>query len=135
MTAEPTFSYNRPRPLLKQFGRFFLLVAVLIGLAPTAQAQAAPPAYQFLTVITLESGAKVLSKVIFSPAFQGKSEVDLEAFSGFSTTKNLEKSQRNALLINQQLEALTASGWELVHVYPIPETGTITTRYLFRKAK
>jgi hypothetical protein len=112
---------------------FFFLFGLVAGLNLTAQAQSSTAkGYQFLTVTAFESQVKVLSKIIVVPAFEGKSEIQLEDFGGFSTSKNVEKLERNTLLINQELEALTTAGWELVQVYTI---GTLTTRYLFRKAK
>jgi hypothetical protein len=84
---------------------------------------------------TFESSTKALSQILLAPPVQGKTEIQLEDFGGISTKKNLDKYQRNALLISQQLEALTTAGWELVHVYPVSETGVFTTRYLLRKAK
>ncbi|MDO7845490.1 hypothetical protein Q5H92_03905 [Hymenobacter sp. M29] len=116
--------------------RIFVLFGLVAGLSLTAHAQTAPPrAYEFMTMSTFESQAKALSHILLAPPFQGKADIQLEDFGGFSTSKNLDKYQRNALLVTQQLEALTAAGWELVHVYPVSEVGVLTTRYLFRKAK
>ncbi len=113
-----------------------LLVLLSLGVCTPAAAQTSPPrAYDFLTVITLESQAKAYSRIIITPAFEGKSEVQLEDFGALSGSKNLEKIQRNTLLVNQQLTALTVGGWELVQVYPVAETGILTTRYLFRKPR
>ena len=92
--------------------------------------------YDFLTVTSMESGAKSLAKILIVPAFQGKSEIQLEDFGGFSTEKNIAKLQHNTDLIQQQLSELTVAGWELVQTYPfISSPSLVTTRYLFRKAK
>jgi hypothetical protein len=124
---------------VKQFFRFRLplLVAILLlGITRSISAQTAPPpAYEFLTVTTFESQIKVLARIVIAPAFAGKSEIQLEDFGGFSAAKNLDKLQRNTLLINQQLSDITSAGWELAHVYPVAETGVLITRYLFRKVK
>ena len=121
---------------VKSSVRQLLLVLLLLGVYTTAAAQTTPPrAYDFLTVLTLESGTKALSRILITPAFEGKTEVQLEDFGGLSISKNLEKAQRNTLLVNQQLTALTVGGWELVQVYPVAEAGILTTRYLFRKPR
>jgi len=73
--------------------------------------------------------------MIIVPPFAGKSEIQLEDFGGFSASKNLDKLQRNTLLINQQLSAITSAGWELTNVYPVAEMRGFITRYLFRKVK
>lgn len=92
--------------------------------------------YDFLTLTSMESQSKSLSKILITPAFQGKSEIQLEDFGGFSAEKNLAKLQHNTELVNQQLADLTAAGWELVQAYPFTSVpGLVTTRYLFRKAK
>jgi hypothetical protein len=124
------------RYLLSTVARFVCLVGLWIGLVPGARAQTGPPrTYEFLTMTTFESQAKVLSHIYMTPAFQGKSDIQLEDFGGISASKNMDKLQRNTTVINQQLEAITAAGWELTFVYTITETGTIGTRYLFKKAK
>ena len=85
---------------------------------------------------TSESQSKTFARILIAPAFQGKSEIQLETFGGMaSDARNLDKLQRNTLLVNQQLEALTGAGWELVQVYPVTDTGVLITRYLFRKGK
>ncbi|RYY14302.1 MAG: hypothetical protein EOO36_14505 [Cytophagaceae bacterium] len=74
---------------------------------------------------------------MLTPAFQGKSEVALEEYSGLGAEKLFDKIQRNAQLINQQLSALTVAGWELTetHAAPFAAAAPAATRYLFRKAK
>lgn len=116
-----------------------LAAALLLaaGLPAAAQTGApAAPGYSFLTVTTMESTAKSLAKIVITPAFQGKSEIQLEEFSGLSTEKYLAKLQHNTEVINQQLTDLTVAGWELVQTYPFTSnSGPVATRYLFRKAR
>ncbi|WP_156176270.1 hypothetical protein [Hymenobacter terrenus] len=129
-------SFSRLTTNLISPQRFLLFFGLVVGLDLAAHAQtSSPKVYEFMTMNTLESQSKSLSHILLAPDFQGKSDIQLEAFGGFSTSKNLEKYKGNSLLITQQLEALTAAGWELVHVYPVSDTGVFTTRYLFRKAK
>lgn len=121
----------------------FLFSAGSLLSSPVAHAQVAVPTtvpavhgYDFLTVTSMESGAKSLAKLLIVPAFQGKSEIQLEDFGGFSTEKNIAKLQHNTELIQHQLSDLTVAGWELVQTYPfINSPSVVTTRYLFRKAK
>lgn len=116
--------------------RLALSTFLLLG-TPSAFAQAlAPHGYDFLTLTSMESSTKSVAKILITPAFQGKSEIQLEDFGGFSAEKNLAKLQHNTELVNQQLSDLTAVGWELVQAYPFTSIpGLFTTRYLFRKAK
>ena len=117
--------------------RFLLLTGLLASFAFSARAQAAPSVgYTFLTLTTSESQSKTFARILIAPAFQGKSEIQLETFGGMaSNARNLDKLQRNTLLVNQQLEALTGAGWGLVQVYPVADTGVLMTRYLFREGK
>ena len=124
--------------------RYLLFVGFLLPLRP-AWAQVVPPAsaaphgYDFLTVTEFEGLTKNKAKLLITPAFQGKTEVQLDDLNGssFSVKKDLETFQRNTLVLNQQLSELTAAGWELVDisVISILTVGDTTTRYLFRKAK
>jgi hypothetical protein len=118
----------------------FLFGAGLLLSGPVAHAQMASPTgapaahgYDFLTVIVSE-GTKVYSFILFSPAFQGKTEIPLGATNTMSEVKDKEHILQNAQLINEQLSALTVAGWELVHVY-ITSAPTNGRCYLFRKAK
>lgn len=122
--------FFRSAPLL----RVSFLVAFGLGTLP-AFAQATPPSYEFTTVTTLESVSKSASKLFITPAFQGKTEVQLADFNAFAGEKNKEKFQQNAQVVNQQLGELSAAGWELVQVYPLPSQGVFITRYLLRKPK
>ena len=111
-----------------------LVLACGLG-ARQSFAQAAAPAYEFTTVTTLESTSKSASKLFITPAFQGKAEVQLADFNAFAAGQNKEKFQQNAQVVNQQLGDLSAAGWELIQVYPLPSQGTFITRYLLRKPK
>ncbi|GAB3635247.1 hypothetical protein GCM10027422_08370 [Hymenobacter arcticus] len=93
--------------------------------------------YEYTTLTSFESASKATSKIFVAPAFQGKSEVQLEDFNAFAYEKNKEKLQQNMQTINQLLGDLSAVGWELVQVYPLPSQGSSTnvTRYLLRKPK
>lgn len=126
--------------VLSRFSAFsgLLLGAGLLLSSPLAHAQTASPAgvvhgYDFLTVITSE-GANAFAYILFSPAFQGKTEISLEGTNVLGTEKYKERILRNAQLINEQLSALTVAGWELVQVYTTtnPTNGRC---YLLRKAK
>ena len=121
-------------------GLFFGASLLLCG--PVAHAQlpvsvAAPAVhgYDFLTVTTTE-GTKAFSLILFSPAFQGKTEIPLEVASGMvvGVEKLKELIHKNTALINEQLSALTVAGWELVHIYT-PMSPASGRCYLFRKAK
>lgn len=113
-------------------------LSVLLAVGPLlAPAQSTPAkGYDFLTVTAIESSTKSLARLIITPAFQGKTEVQLEAPGGLSFDKNLAKIARNTELVNRQLTDLTAAGWELVQAYPFTYSPDFpTTRYLFRKAR
>jgi hypothetical protein len=110
----------------------FLLAAGLLCSAGHAQAQAAPlPAYEFLTVVDNESIVKRASKLVFAPAFQGRSEIQLAELPNPGSEKDLATYQQNQQLVVQQLGELTTAGWELVHV----SYGQERNQYLFRKVK
>lgn len=120
------------------FFRTALLAALLLPSGQAAFAQSAAPntvAYEFMTITTLESSAKSASKLFLTPAFQGKTEIQLDDFNAFASEKNKEKFQVNAQTVNKQLSELSSAGWELVQVYPLPTQGIFITRYLLRKAK
>ncbi|AMR28019.1 hypothetical protein A0257_13585 [Hymenobacter psoromatis] len=96
----------------------------------------APHGDDFLTVTTIDGYTKNISKILITPAFQEKTEIQLEDLgnSSFSIEKNLATIQRNTLKINQQLSDLTVAGWELVEAHTVTIFAP-TTRYLFRKAR
>lgn len=136
-----------PFPTIIVMSRFFRLLPVISSLVlllstlgtRSAFAQGATTAvshvYEYTTLTTFESTSKATSKIFITPAFQGKTEVQLEDFNAFAFEKNREKFQQNAQAINQLLGDLSAAGWELVQVYPLPTQGIPVTRYLLRKAK
>lgn len=124
--------------------RCLLAIGLLLHLQPVWAQLAPPPSsaphgYDFLTVTEFEGLTKNKAKLLITPAFQGKTEVQLEDLNGsnFSVNKDLETVQRNTQVLNQQLSELTVAGWELVDVSVISilATGSHTTRYLFRKPK
>jgi hypothetical protein len=103
-------------------------------LLPSAKAQT----YDFLTVTTIEASTKKMAKLLFAPAFNGRTEVQLETIGALSTASLLEQLRRNNELLTQNLSELSAAGWELIQVSPTPLTAdkdVATTRYLLRKAK
>jgi len=120
-------------------------LALGLGLAlggQPAAAQLLAPAhgqtYNFLTVTALESPTKNMAKLLFTPAFNGRSEIPLEAVGAFSSAAVLEQLRHNEEVITQSLGDLSAAGWELIQVMPVPfsfDKSVTTTRYLLRKAK
>lgn len=143
----PHFTHFLPYPLMRPVTHllcYLLFTGLLLPLRP-AWAQVAPPAsavlhgYDFLTVTEFEGYTKNRARILITPAFQGKTEVQLDDLNGssLSVNKDLEVIQRNTLVLNQQLSELTAAGWELVDVHVVTTLSTTnnTTRYLFRKAK
>ena len=110
-----------------------LLLAALLSLPIASLAQSAkPPVYEFLTVVDSEAQGSSWAKLLFAPAFQGKSQVQLEHLPGTTSgDKYLAVQQQNLQLVNQYLGEVTAAGWELVHVFG----GEMKTSYLFRKEK
>lgn len=112
---------------------YLLLAWVLLGAPLACRAQAAPPTtYEFLTLLESESQASGLAKILFAPAFQGKTEVPLERLpSTASSDKYMATHRQNVETVNRQLEAITAAGWELVHV----SADERAHEYLFRRRK
>jgi len=87
--------------------------------------------YTFLTVIEQESRTANTAKVLFAPAFQGKTDVPLAPLASLSDVKNQATHRENVEFLNQQLEAVTTAGWELVTV-----TGLSGAHeYVFRRRK
>lgn len=123
--------------------RGLLLAGLLVGLGGRpAVAQLLAPSqartYDFLTVTVIESPYTRESRLLFSPAFQGKTELILEEVYNLSNDRYREHLQRNTTLINQALSDLSAAGWELLDVHTAlfsPAPTPTVTRYLFRKAK
>ena len=105
----PSSTFFRP------FNQLVLALLFSVGITTGAWAQAiAPAGYTFLTMTSSESQVRAYARIFIVPAFQGKSEIQLEYSDGFSGGRNMERLQRNTQLVNQQLEALTVAGWELV---------------------
>lgn len=102
-------------------------------------AQVAPHGYDFLTVTTLEGNTKLTTKLLYSPAFQGTQEIQLEDLnaSAFGRSGNPQIIQRNTVLVNQKLSELSSAGWELVSVTAVNDglIPGVKTCYLFRKAR
>lgn len=112
--------------------KYLLLAFTLLGGSLACSAQATPTiTYDFLTLLEQESQLGSLAKIAFAPAFQGKSIIELEGLPGTTSSKYITVHQRNLEIVNQQLTAITAAGWELVHVF----AGERGNEYLFRKPK
>ncbi|WP_139361881.1 hypothetical protein [Hymenobacter sp. CRA2] len=108
-----------------------LITAGLLLSGATASFAQTAPAYEFMTVLESESQMGGQAKIIFAPAFQGKSEMPLEELPGGVSNKYHTVLRKNMEVVNQQLSGITVAGWELVHV----STDRMGTQYLFRKAK
>jgi hypothetical protein len=94
--------------------------------------------YDFLTVTAIEAPTRNMAKLLFSPAVNGRNEIQLEPVGAFSSATLLEQLRHNNELLVQSLGELSAAGWELIQVSPAPLTvdkNVATTRYLLRKAK
>ena len=90
-----------------------------------------------MAVVESQSRFKELSKMIFAPAFQSKTEAPLETLPGNLSTKYWPAYQRNLETVAQQLGAISAAGWELVEGSANPEGASNQSghRYLFRRLK
>jgi hypothetical protein len=112
-----------------------LLALALLAAPAMARAQSSSPAtYEFLTVVETQAQQDVLAKVLFASAFQGKTEVQLEHLPGMvSAAKYVNTFRHNLELVNQQLELVTAAGWELVQASSSTVLGE--HEYLFRRLK
>jgi hypothetical protein len=110
-----------------------LLLALAFLFSFPALAQTAP-AYEFLTLAVAESGSSKLSQLTFAPSFQGKTQLQLEETPA-SFEKSVQAHQRNLVVVNQQLEALTAAGWELVQAFSSDTGGIHEREFLFRRRK
>lgn len=114
-----------------------LLLATLALLAAPAGAfaQTAPVVgYEFLTVAELQNQNQNFATLVFAPAFGGKAELPLARLpGGVNGAKYVATYRQNLELVNQQLAAVTAAGWELVQA----STGTLNAghEYLFRRPK
>jgi hypothetical protein len=110
-----------------------LLLVLALSLSFPALAQTAT-AYEFLTLSAIESGSSKLSQITFAPSFQGKTQVQLEEIPS-SFEKMILAHQHNLTTVNQQLEAITVAGWELVHAFGADANGLHEREYLFRRRK
>lgn len=90
--------------------------------------------YEFLTVVEMEAPISRAARLLFAPSFQGKTQVSLEEVTG-SADKIALAYQRNLVTLNQQLEAITAAGWELVGVTTSSVFVGSNHEYLFRRRK
>jgi hypothetical protein len=92
----------------------------------------------FMTLTSIEAPTKKMAKLLFAPAFNGRTEIQLESVGAFSTATILEQLRQNNETLTKALGELSAAGWELIQVSPAPLTvdkDVVTTRYLLRKAK
>jgi hypothetical protein len=110
---------------------YLLFVGCLLVTSAARAQTAPPPSYEFLTVLEYETQYHKLARLVFAPAFQGKSEIELESLPGTNSDKYTAIHGKNLELINKQLEALTVAGWELVHV----SSDDRGHEYLFRRRK
>lgn len=103
-------------------------------LAPSAAARS----YEFLHVTVTEATTDSQAKLLLSPAFNGRTEMQLEGLNAFLPAKRLELLRHNEEVVSQCLGELSAAGWELLQVYSVPlvvDKDVATTRYLFRKPR
>lgn len=116
-------------------------VCLALGSQPAAAqllASSRGQTYDFLTVTAIEAPTKNMAKLLFTPAFNGHAEIQLDAVGAFSTATILEQLRHNEELVTQSLGELSAAGWELIQVASAPlatNKSVATTRYLLRKAK
>ena len=113
-----------------------LLVFLTLFAAPAGVfAQTVPVGgYEFLTVAELQSPSQPFATLVFAPAFGAKTELPLTPLpGGLNSAKYVATYRQNLELVNQQLAAVTAAGWELVQA----STGTFNSghEYLFRRPK
>jgi hypothetical protein len=112
---------------------------LLSGSGALAQIPAATArSYEFLTVTVIESPYSRDSRLLLSPAFQGRTELPLEEIYNLASDKYREHLQRNTTVLNQTLSDLSSAGWELIDVHGTvvgPPPVASVTRYLLRKAK
>jgi hypothetical protein len=118
-------------------------VALLLALGShAANAQMLPATtgqrLEFMTLTSIEAPTKKMAKLLFAPAFNGRTEVQLESVGAISTAAILEQLRQNNETLTNALGELSAAGWELIQVSPAPlavDKDVVTTRYLLRKAK
>ena len=116
------------------------LLLVLSSYAASAQMLPATNGQpvDFMTLTSIEAPTKKMAKLLFAPAFNGRTEVQLASVGAFSTATILEQLRQNNETLTKTLGELSVAGWELIQVSPAPLTvdkDVVTTRYLLRKAK
>ena len=120
--------------------RYWLSLALLLLASRPAAAQLLPVAsstqvFDFMTLTALDSPLKNMARLLFAPAFNGRSEVQLEDIGALPGTR-LEHLRHNNELLSQTLGELSAAGWELIEVHSAPfiaDKDILTTRYLLRR--
>ena len=120
-----------------------LAVGLFLALGSQAAAAQLLPAANaqkqiFMTLTSIEAPTRKMAKLLFAPAFNGHTEIQLEAVGALSAATVLEQLRQNNETLAQTLGELSAAGWELVQVSPAPlmaDKDVATTRYLLRKAK
>lgn len=129
---------------IPKLGRGSIAIGLLLALsARPAAAQLLPPVGQtqpvdFMTVLVFESDAKSYARLLFAPAFNGRTEIALEGLNTLSIDKAFENQRQNAETLSCTLSELSAVGWELVEVHSLPWTrdkAILTTRYLLRRPR
>ncbi|MGI4873756.1 MAG: hypothetical protein ACRYFX_21565 [Janthinobacterium lividum] len=122
---------------------WLILTALLLLLTNRpAAAQLLPAAVpartsDFMTLTVLESPLKNMAKLLLTPAFNGRSEIQLEDAVVLASTR-LEHLCHNNEVLSQSLGELSAAGWELAEVHSVPFAGDkdiLPTRYLLRRPR
>lgn len=128
--------------LVKIYWRGLCLGLLLALTSQSASAQLLPlgPArsYEFRTMTVYESSAKAYARLVFAPAFNEHTELELEGLNTLTADKARDNQRHNAEVVNQSLSQLSAAGWELIEVHSgswVRDPSVQTTNYLFRKAK
>jgi len=121
--------------------RNLILMAVLVFVTLTANAQSAIPAYEYKMFSTIESvvpGGAGRSRLISTDKTQQVAEKDLENF--FSLVGiNFKNIQNNDMVITNKINEFAKEGFELFQtvsgVYSSDNNaGIFITRYIFRKS-
>jgi hypothetical protein len=118
-----------------------LLAVALLAAVPAFAQTNSQPAYDFLTVLEIESPYPIpASSISFVPTSQGLTQIKLEQLPGNPySDKYLPAYLRNLEIVNRQLSNLTASGWELVHASNTTAATGVEKiaghEYIFRRLK
>ena len=75
-------------------------------LAPTVPGQS----YNFMPLMLVEGPTKNFSKLLFSPAFSGRTEIQLKALNTFLPASQLEHLRRNGEVVASTLAEVSAAG-------------------------